>query len=430
MQKSLEELRKRKYPRAEVNAAITWLDTGKLPPDLTADQARRFKSKYRSFTTTDEGVVVPGATTQLVYSAEEDDKVRALVATEDIDAVLKQLMLNIATAYHSRDSLYYYCQDHFIGISQADCMRWLKDREWYQLQQTQASSRVKAPVVSTHRNHIWQIDHAEPIINDASEDKKAVLAAGNGGYRYLFNVVDHFTRYLWCIPTKTRGESEYLPALKQIIKAHGAPEILQADNSFRDTGKLGALAKKHGFEIRNSEAYRPNQNGLVERVNGIIKRRIAQFMVSYETEGWHSHIQDIVANYNNTRHSVTKVTPAEAYMGAAASANPAASAKAIAQRNQASRRKMIAAVPKLPTLRKGDIVRVHHRPEHARLKNKILRVQWTTELFTIVDRHQSNAQPFFTIADAAGKPRARRYARDELLKVDPATLDRTNYSAD
>ena len=44
-------------------------------------------------------------------------------------------------------------------------------------------------------DEIWSIDHADMIDYKTSNNK---------GYRYIFIIVDNFSKYLWAIPLKNK----------------------------------------------------------------------------------------------------------------------------------------------------------------------------------------------------------------------------------
>ena len=68
---------------------------------------------------------------------------------------------------------------------------------------------------------------------------------------------------------------------------------------------LFALA---GVEHRVSSAYRPQTNGLDERMNQTITKAIMKYVKS-EIEDWDEHIDVVLFSYRTSIHASTKYTP-------------------------------------------------------------------------------------------------------------------------
>jgi transposase InsO family protein len=52
----------------------------------------------------------------------------------------------------------------------------------------------------------------------------------DGDFKYLLNYIDHCTKYLVCIPLKSKTARVVAQALVQIFTIIGPPKILQTDN--------------------------------------------------------------------------------------------------------------------------------------------------------------------------------------------------------
>ena len=51
------------------------------------------------------------------------------------------------------------------------------------------------------------------------------------GFKYLFTIVDHFTKYGWIIPLKDKTVKNVLGAFKKCITTHNVPTTLKTDNA-------------------------------------------------------------------------------------------------------------------------------------------------------------------------------------------------------
>ena len=50
------------------------------------------------------------------------------------------------------------------------------------------------------------------------------------GFKYIFTMVDHFTKYGWIIPLNDKKAETILRALKKCVTTHNIPDWLQTDN--------------------------------------------------------------------------------------------------------------------------------------------------------------------------------------------------------
>ena len=125
--------------------------------------------------------------------------------------------------------------------------------------------------------------------------------------------------------------------------AHGRPNILQGDNEFNPVRSehtvnwcLGTninkpaqqrsprkLSAYHGPRVQlvNSLPYQPKTNGLVERVNGTLKKMMRSWLYTTDTSIqltpsiFEQALCDITRTYNSTKHSTIGFAPFEVYFG-------------------------------------------------------------------------------------------------------------------
>ena len=63
-------------------------------------------------------------------------------------------------------------------------------------------------VLVLHKDEIWAMDLAS----------METIAASNQGFKYIFCIIDVFSKYAWCIPLKTKNASTVLTAVKHVIR--------------------------------------------------------------------------------------------------------------------------------------------------------------------------------------------------------------------
>ena len=63
-------------------------------------------------------------------------------------------------------------------------------------------------IVYNHIDELWSIDLADMIDNKISNDK---------GFRYIFIIIDNFSKYLWAIPLKNKYSQTITNELSNIL---------------------------------------------------------------------------------------------------------------------------------------------------------------------------------------------------------------------
>ncbi|KXJ78025.1 hypothetical protein RP20_CCG005792 [Aedes albopictus] len=149
----------------------------------------------------------------------------------------------------------------------------------------------------------YHVDHVGPM--DATEKL----------YKYLFVVVDAFTKYVWIYPTKTTNAAEVIQRLRHQSELFGNPRRIVSDK--------GAAFTSHDFKDycaeQNVEHIEittgvPRGNGQVERVNQVIVAMLTKLSVDDKTK-WYKHVGNIQRWINASVHQSTSVSPFEALFG-------------------------------------------------------------------------------------------------------------------
>ncbi len=102
--------------------------------------------------------------------------------------------------------------------------------------------------------HMLAIDHRGP------------LKRTKDGYLYLFNVIDVFSRFIWCIPTKTVDAEETSRCLMEIFLRYGFPKVIISDRGSAFISRLfNEFMKITGINHRMTTAYQKQSNTHIER---------------------------------------------------------------------------------------------------------------------------------------------------------------------
>ena len=127
----------------------------------------------------------------------------------------------------------------------------------------------------------------------------------NNETKYLLNVIDIFSKFVWIVPLKRKTEQEVANAFSKILKER-RPSKTWVDR---------------GCEIYNKEVQKlvelySTENGekscVIERFNRTVKEKIFKYFSANNTRKYVDVLDLLVDQYNNTIHSSIKMTPKEA----------------------------------------------------------------------------------------------------------------------
>lgn len=195
------------------------------------------------------------------------------------------------------------------------------------------------------------------------------LQTVNKGYKYILVVIDTFSKYTWCIPTKSKTQTEVKNAFALIVKsAKRVPKNLQTDfgkEFYND--QFDRYVKS--LKINHYSSYSIKKASIVERVIKTLKNKLYKYFSFIGNYKWLGKpLDDIVRSYNQTMHSTTKFRPIEV------NRNNEAEVKINIDKKQCNRRF------KLNKFNVGDRVRIS---KYKSLFHKGYTPNWSTELFTI-----------------------------------------------
>lgn len=149
----------------------------------------------------------------------------------------------------------------------------------------------------------YHVDHLGPM--DATEKQ----------YKYLYVVVDAFTKYVWIYPTKTTNAQEVIHRMQLQSELFGNPRRIISDRgaafTSSDFKEYCALQNIEQIEITTGV---PRGNGQVERVNQVILAMLTKLSVEDKTK-WYKHVGNIQRWINSSFHQSTSVSPFESMFG-------------------------------------------------------------------------------------------------------------------
>ena len=158
-------------------------------------------------------------------------------------------------------------------------------------------------IVYNYVDEIWSIDLA-----DFSDYK----TSNNKGFRYIFIIIDNFSKYLWAIPLKNKYSQTITNEFSNIItKLKRKPLKLESDrgSEFYNSIFQNFLRLKN---IHHYSRYTDKGPSIAERVIKTVPSLLKEPVFEKGRADWLSELPSVINQYNNKIHTSTKKTPTQA----------------------------------------------------------------------------------------------------------------------
>lgn len=185
--------------------------------------------------------------------------------------------------------------------SLAQVKEFLNDEETVQRHKRQ--QKTPFHITAHFVDHKWQAD-----LVDVSS-----IMHQNSHFTFLLTVIDVLSKYAWVIPLKHKTDQEIYNGFIKIFSEGRIPVILQTDNGteFKNK-KMKSLTDAFGIDHQFNRAGDKQSQGVVERFNRTILSRIEKYKTANGTKRYLDVLDDLVENYNTSRHSTIDKSPLEA----------------------------------------------------------------------------------------------------------------------
>lgn len=280
--------------------------------------------------------------------------------------------------------------DPEIELSQVK--EWLQGQDAYTNFKPKRKRFPRVPILVNRLDEQWQAD-----LMDMSFWSK-----NNGGVNYLLVVIDVLSRFAWVRPCKDKTSKSIITAFDRIFNLGRKPEKLQTDQGkeFKNKDFKQYCSRKgiHFFTTTDDTI----KCAIAERFIRTLRARIYRFVYWKNSYHYVSHLQQIVANYNNSYHRTIKATP-----------------DSVTSENQQSILETILRSIKEGDLRKkpfniGDDVKI---PLAESRFDKGAVQQWTDEVYKIKSEKITPQKYIYKLHDQSGEDITSIFHPEELQKV-------------
>jgi hypothetical protein len=129
-----------------------------------------------------------------------------------------------------------------------------------------------------------------------------------------------FKRYLWCSPIVSKNAAGIAASFEALFSTFGAPRKLQLDSSLENrSSTVKLVCQRYGVALVFTKPHVSSQQGGVERVHRTVKERLRTAALDLAKDGarvdFPALLESVVASYNRTVHSVTRLTPFSVFYG-------------------------------------------------------------------------------------------------------------------
>ncbi|UYV63930.1 hypothetical protein LAZ67_2006047 [Cordylochernes scorpioides] len=126
---------------------------------------------------------------------------------------------------------------------------------------------------------------------------------------YLHVIVDHLSRYTWTFPSKSTSIITYIQCLKKVLQCVHPKRLLSDRAPAFTSPKFIRFLIKHGIQPLLTTANNPQANGLCERLNATLTRKLRLLHLENPRTSWTKLIRIVTQKYNDTPHTITGFPP-------------------------------------------------------------------------------------------------------------------------
>ena len=261
------------------------------------------------------------------------------------------------------------------------------------------TSKVKETAKELHKQfkkgktrHV-NVDRIDEIHSVDLIEMEPVIGKEHKKYKYILTCIDVFSKYAWAIPLQNKNKESISEALQEIWKERKPEKIWSDHESAIYSKQMQKIFE--AYEILLYSTYSEKKAVVIERFNRTLKEKMELLNTEHELEGkkfnWLKHYENIIKEYNNTKHHTIKTTPIEA--SKKENENKIFKKVYLKINNDIKE-------DSIPRFKIGQRVRIW---KYKDIFTKGYKPRWTTEIFTISQINLLSEQPTYETVDEKGE---------------------------
>ena len=278
--------------------------------------------------------------------------------------------------------------------------KWLNKERTYLIHKTVPRKYKRLPTVAGFQQQV------QGDLIDLS-----YLSQDNDKNRYLFTVIDAFSRLAFAEAIPNKEAKTVAKAFEKILKRMNyKPLYFFSDNGSEFRGEFRKMLTKKKISYYTSKD-KDIKAGIVERLNRTIMTRLFRYLSKQNSRRYLEVLPNIIENYNNQVHSAIGTSP-----------------KKVSHLNKedvwlrlhhkctrpSATKKKISKIGNKSNLKIGDYVLI---PKERRTFEKGYKAGWTGEIFKI-NKIKNTEPPSYILEDLQGEKITGIFYRQELQKTE------------
>ena len=157
----------------------------------------------------------------------------------------------------------------------------------------------KRKVYSQFKDNIWRVDLAD----------MQSLSRKNKGIKHLLCAIDLFSKYVFVVPLKDKKGISIVNAFNKIIKqSNRKPNKIWVDQGGEFYNNIFEKWLSDN-DINMYSTYNEGKSVVAERFIRTLKNKLYKHMTATDKNVYYDVLDDVVNEYNNTKHSTIKMKP-------------------------------------------------------------------------------------------------------------------------
>lgn len=189
-----------------------------------------------------------------------------------------------------------------LAISDENVKNWLKKQQVYTLHKQRKLKFPRLKYNPINIDDIWSIDLAD----------MQNISTHNSRNRYILAIVDHFSRYAWCVPIKNKTSESVIEAFQTVFKKTKRRPLHVLSDRGREfvNRKFLEFLRKHSinFYTANDTATKAS---VCERFIRSIKTLIYKYFTFKNTKKYVDVLEQLVDIYNKRKHRIIGCAPTD-----------------------------------------------------------------------------------------------------------------------